>query len=135
MKQIPVELLTNMTSFVFTGDWHFVIHESDQEIQDMSHQDDEDIYVTVDEDADFDESESSADSDEKNSCEVNQSVMSIRREAKMLDGIAKYLIPVVGHGVETLVLSQSKGLNNAVVRVNILPSHVKNYTCIRCQPQ
>ncbi|XP_033647500.1 F-box/LRR-repeat protein 5-like isoform X2 [Asterias rubens] len=98
------------------GDWSFYFDESDAELQDIPPEDDEeDIYVTKDEDADFDESEASADSDEKNNHAVNQSVTSIRRETKMLEGIAKYLIPVVGHGVERLNLSQSRGLNNAAV--------------------
>ena len=88
--------------------------------------------MTKDEDADFDESEASADSDEKNNHAVNQSVTSIRRETKMLEGIAKYLIPVVGHGVERLNLSQSRGLNNAAVSVSLLPSHGKNETCLLC---
>ncbi len=98
------------------GDWSFFFDESDADLQDVPPEDDEEeIFVTKDEDADFDESEASADSDEKNNHAANQSVLSIRRETKMLDGIAKHLIPVVGHGVERLNLSQSRGLNNAVV--------------------
>ncbi|XP_022080969.1 F-box/LRR-repeat protein 5-like [Acanthaster planci] len=97
------------------GDWRFVIDDFHQDIEDLGSDDGEGNYITVDEDADFNESESSADSDEKDSHEVSQSALRIRREAKMLDGIAKHLIPVVGHGVETLMLSQSKGLNNAMV--------------------
>ncbi|XP_038054094.1 F-box/LRR-repeat protein 5-like [Patiria miniata] len=96
------------------GDWSSVPTNS-EDVEDIVQDDDEGTYVTVDEDADFDESESSGYSDERDSYEVSRSVLRIRREAKMLDGISKYLIPMVGRGVETLMLSQSKGLNNAVV--------------------
>ena len=77
--------------------------------------DQDDEYVVVDEDADFDESQSSGESDGSDGSQSSRTAMGIRREAKMLDDMSKYLIPYIGSGVENMVLAHSKGLTNAVV--------------------
>ncbi|XP_077983093.1 F-box/LRR-repeat protein 5-like [Glandiceps talaboti] len=72
----------------------------------------EDLYVVVDEDADFDESE---ESDNSACSALSYTAMCIRKEAKMLTDITKYLIPLIGNGVQKVDLSRSKGVNNGLV--------------------
>ncbi|XP_072025720.1 LOW QUALITY PROTEIN: F-box/LRR-repeat protein 5-like [Amphiura filiformis] len=96
------------------GDWKF------HSISDIPSEPDpwdieDDTYVVVDEDADFDESHSSGESDTSDSSQASRTAMGIRREAKMLDDMSKYLIPYIGSGVENVVLARSKGLTNGVV--------------------
>ncbi|XP_070559832.1 F-box/LRR-repeat protein 5-like [Ptychodera flava] len=72
----------------------------------------DDLYVVVDDDADFDES---GQSDNSVSSTLSYTATCIRNEAKMLIDITKYLIPMVGPSVLTLVLSKSKGVTNGLV--------------------
>lgn len=99
------------------GNWQFGASVHLPEDIDMeSLEQDSDVYVVVDEDADFDESASSAiESDASNASVASYRAECIRREARMLVAMAKYLIPHVGDGVETIILSNSKGVTNGLV--------------------
>ncbi|XP_788308.2 F-box/LRR-repeat protein 5 [Strongylocentrotus purpuratus] len=99
------------------GNWQFGASVHLPEDIDMeSLEQDNDVYVVVDEDADFDESASSAiESDASNASVASYRAECIRREARMLVAMAKYLIPHVGDGVETIILSNSKGVTNGLV--------------------
>ncbi len=115
-------LLHIYSPLIPSGDWRF--HSiSDIPIEpDLSpdFEDDDGTYVVVDEDADFDESQSSGESDASDCSQTSRTA--IRHEAKMLDDMSKYLIPYIGSGVENVVLAHSKGLTNGVV----------SYHCILC---
>nr|XP_054752457.1 F-box/LRR-repeat protein 5-like [Lytechinus pictus] len=98
------------------GDWQFgaSIHLSEDNDCQSFHE--EDVYVVIDEDADFDESASSAiESDASNASMISYRAECIRQEARMLVAMAKYLIPHVGAGVETIILCNSKGVTNGLV--------------------
>lgn len=110
IKQIPLFAFCLLS----LGDWTF--HPiSDIPIEPDAQDIEDDMYVVVDEDADFDESNSSGESDASDSSQASRTAMGIRREAKMLDDMSKYLIPYIGSGVENVVLAHSKGLTQGVV--------------------
>ncbi|XP_002740142.1 F-box/LRR-repeat protein 5-like [Saccoglossus kowalevskii] len=98
------------------GSWYFGLIENesneDTEKQLDSSSSTEDLYVTIDDDADFDESE---ESDASDTSILSYKAMCIRKEARSLTEISKYLIPVVGWNVHTLVLSNSYAITNGVV--------------------
>ncbi|CAL1544915.1 unnamed protein product [Lymnaea stagnalis] len=68
-------------------------------------------YICLDEDADIDDS---GDSDETDSVDsdVHKQIL---KEAKMLTGIVKYLLPHVGQGVKVCDLAYSRGLSSSLV--------------------
>ncbi|XP_072176393.1 F-box/LRR-repeat protein 5-like [Diadema setosum] len=97
------------------GDWQF---RAPAQFPDDDEDDpyDRDVYVVVDEDADFDESTSSAlESDSSNTSVASYRAACIRHEARMLVAMVRYLLPYVGQGVESLNLAKSKGVTNGLV--------------------
>lgn len=95
------------------GDWRFNISVEEMELEEDPY--DNSLTCTIDEDADVDESESSGESDGLDSLDPNSQLNQIRREAKMLSGIVKYLLPAVGRSVQTINLSYSKSVTNGLV--------------------
>ncbi|XP_019628195.1 PREDICTED: F-box/LRR-repeat protein 5-like [Branchiostoma belcheri] len=99
------------------GDWRFGFLP-DEDPDDlpvygaMGGEEEADLYVVVDEDADFDES---AESDNSESSNLSYTAACIQREAKMLTSMVRNLLPHVSRSVQSLVLRGSRGLTNGLV--------------------
>eukprot|EP00058_Branchiostoma_floridae_P017295 XP_002602783.1 hypothetical protein BRAFLDRAFT_115491 [Branchiostoma floridae] len=99
------------------GDWRFGFLP-DEDPDDlpvygaMGGEEEQDLYVVVDEDADFDES---AESDNSESSNLSYTAACIQREAKMLTSLVRNLLPHVNRSVQSLVLRGSRGLTNGLV--------------------
>ncbi|CAH1265141.1 FBXL5 [Branchiostoma lanceolatum] len=99
------------------GDWRFgfLPDEDPDELPvygAMGGEEETDLYVVVDEDADFDES---AESDNSESSNLSYTAACIQREAKMLTSMVRNLLPHVNRSVQSLVLRGSRGLTNGLV--------------------
>ncbi|CAH1784102.1 unnamed protein product, partial [Owenia fusiformis] len=92
------------------GNWDYCGSMDDIPSEEEYDSEDSDNYVVIDEDKDED---TTSDSD-SNSYYSNTAIQ-IRKEAKMLSGISRYLLPMVGFGVETLDLAGSRGITNSVM--------------------
>ncbi|XP_078596992.1 F-box/LRR-repeat protein 5-like isoform X2 [Branchiostoma floridae x Branchiostoma japonicum] len=99
------------------GDWRFgFLPDEDPDDLPMygavGGEEEQDLYVVVDEDADFDES---AESDNSESSNLSYTAACIQREAKMLTSLVRNLLPHVNRSVQSLVLRGSRGLTNGLV--------------------
>jgi F-box/leucine-rich repeat protein 5 len=89
------------------GDWSFRAPDVEEEDEDESIS--EEDYIVIDDDADIDESQCP---DE----EENDTVVQLQREARVLLGLTKDLLPVVGQGVQTLNLAHCRALTNGLLQ-------------------